>query len=109
MSQLKNRNALSLMELVAVAALLGVLAMVTIRKVQEHHDTARIAACYTNRGHIEIQAELWMHNTGTWPLGNLSNIGADLNYFPEGLPICPVDGSPYQIDPITGLALGHNH
>lgn len=104
-----SHQAFSLLELVAVAALLGVLATIIIRRVHNYHNEAKVAACYMNKGDIEIQAELWMHNTGSWPASDLSDIGADLNYFPESLPTCPVDGSAYAIDPLTGLSIGHNH
>ena len=43
------------------------------------------------------------------PLANLSDVGGDINYFPEGLPLCPVDSSAYTIDNTTGLVIGHNH
>jgi len=77
--------------------------------VTSHYDESKVAASLLYKGDIEIQAELWRHNTGSWPASNLATIGADVNYFPEGLPICPVDGTPYTIDPLTGLVVGHNH
>jgi len=97
------------MELVAVSVILGMLATVIIRRVYGHNDTAKIAACDMYKGDIEIQVEIWHHNTGTFPASNLAAIGADVNYFPEGLPTCPVDGSSYTIDTTTGLVVGHNH
>jgi len=101
--------AFSLVELVAVVAMLGVLATIIIRRVEEHHDTGKSAACHVYQGDIEIQVELWRHNTGTVPASNLATIGADIAYFPGGLPTCPVDGSAYSIDSATGLVVGHNH
>ena len=73
------------------------------------NDAAKVAACHVYKGDIEIQVELWNHNTGSWPAANLASIGADINYFPEGLPTCPVDGTTYTIDTSTGLVIGHNH
>jgi hypothetical protein len=70
--------------------------------------TSKIAACAAIRGDIEIQAELWRHHTGGWPAANLSNIGSDVNYFPTGVPPCPVNGSVYTIDS-SGRVVGHNH
>ncbi len=101
--------AFSLVELVAVVAMLGVLATIIIRRVSGHYDTGKAAACHVYQGDIEIQAELWHHNTGTFPASNLATIGADIGYFPEGLPTCPVDDSTYTIDTTTGLVVGHNH
>jgi len=99
----------SLLEVITVIAILGILALAIVPRAAESNDAADIAGCFVFKGDIEIQAELWHHNTGGWPAGNLSDIGADLNYFPEGLPTCPVDGTAYTIDPTTGLVQGHNH
>lgn len=103
------RVGFSLVELMAVIAILGLLAGIILPRVLSEDGDAKIAACMTHKGNIEIQAELWMHNTGSWPAANLNAIGADLNYFPSGLPTCPVDGSSYTIDPATGRVSGHNH
>jgi len=109
MKQKYPRQAFSLVELVAVVAMLGVLATIIIRRVNDHHGTGKAAACHVYQGDIEIQVELWRHNTGTLPASNLATIGADIAYFPGGLPTCPVDGSAYIIDISTGLVVGHNH
>lgn len=99
----------SLVELMAVLAIVGLLAGIILPRVVGSDEKAKVAACKTNKGDIEIQAELWMHNTGNWPAANLSDIGSDMNYFPEGAPTCPVDGGNYAIDPNTGRVSGHNH
>ncbi len=104
-----HQRAFSLLELLAVTAILGLLAAIILPRVVGSNDTAKVGACHVYKGDIEIQAELWLHNTGSWPAGNLSDIGADLNYFPEGLPTCPVDGTAYTMDTSTGRVIGHNH
>ena len=97
------------MELISVIALLGIVAAVIVPRIIGGSDTADVAACHVYKGDIEIQAELWNHNTGSWPAANLAAIGADIVYFPEGLPLCPVDGTAYTIDAATGLVVGHSH
>lgn len=99
---------LSLVELLAVVATLGVLAAVIVTRVTGGQATSKSAACQTHKGNIEVQVELWRHNTGSLPATNLSTIGADVNYFPSGLPTCPVDGSAYTIDS-SGRVVVHNH
>ena len=104
-----QRLAFSLLELAAVTVILGILATIILVRVSEPSDTAKISANNVYKGDIEIQVELWLHNTGSMPASNLATIGADINYFPAGLPTCPVDGGAYTIDPATGLVVGHNH
>jgi hypothetical protein len=97
-----------MVELLAVLAALAVVALVMVPRLTGGGPPAKSAACKTNKGDIEVQVELWRHNTGGLPATNLSNIGVDLNYFPSGLPTCPVDGAAYTIDS-TGRIVGHNH
>ncbi len=99
----------SLLELMAVITIIGSLAAIIVARVFDNNETANIAACYVYKGDIEIQSELWMHNTGGWPKDSLADIGAESDYFPEGLPVCPVDETPYTIDSTTGRVVGHNH
>ncbi|MCG8450754.1 MAG: prepilin-type N-terminal cleavage/methylation domain-containing protein [Pirellulales bacterium] len=109
MSKLELRLGYTLVELLTVVTLLGVIATIVITHVTSENSGAKAGACHTYKGDIEIQAEIWMHNRGTWPAGNLADIGADTAYFPEGLPTCPVDSTAYTIDTATGLVIGHNH
>lgn len=100
---------LTIVELLAVVALLGVLAAVLIPRAIEPIGEAKRGACFLNRGEIELQAQLWRRNTGSWPAASLSDVGGDLSYFPSGLPTCPVDGTTYTIDTTTGQVIGHSH
>ena len=38
-----------------------------------------------------------------------ADIAADPDYFPNGLPACPVDGSSYKLDGGTKRVKDHNH
>jgi hypothetical protein len=57
---------------------------------------------------IDITVERYYMHTGGWPADNLSDIGADANYFPDGLPACPVSGDTYRLDPTTHRVIGHS-
>ena len=57
----------------------------------------------------KCRSQLWYRNKSAWPAANLADIGADMAYFPEGLPTCPVDGSAYTFDTSTHRATGHTH
>jgi general secretion pathway protein G len=103
----KLRAAFSLMELLAVVIILGILAALILPRVTTGTDTAKVKTCVHNRTEINITVEQYFMNTGTWPANDLSDIGADSNYFPDGLPTCPVSGAPYRIDPTTHRVIGH--
>jgi prepilin-type N-terminal cleavage/methylation domain-containing protein len=104
-----NRRAFSLTELLAVVVILGVLAALIVPRATGHRDSANRAACFANQAEIELQAKLWLRASGSYPAADLSNIGANTTYFPEGVPSCPVDGSGYTIDTISGFVVGHTH
>jgi prepilin-type N-terminal cleavage/methylation domain-containing protein len=100
-------DAFSLMELLAVVAILGIIAALIVPRVTVGTDTAKDKTCFHNRAEINITVEQFYLHTGTWPANDLSDIGADPNYFPDGLPTCPVSGQPYRLDPTTHRLVGH--
>jgi len=105
--QASHRPAFSLMELLAVVAILGVLAALIVPRVSTSSDSAKAKSCLHNRTEINITVEQYYLHKGTWPASDLSDIAADPNYFPEGLPTCPVTGAHYRIDPVTRRVVGH--
>jgi prepilin-type N-terminal cleavage/methylation domain-containing protein len=102
-----SRAAFSLMELLAVVVILGVIAAVVLPRVSSGSDKAKEKTCIHNRSEINITVERYYLHTGSWPANDLSDIGADANYFPDGLPTCPVTGAPYRLDPTTHRVVGH--
>ena len=102
------RPAFSLTELMAAVAILGLLAALALPRLAGVRDDGHGAACHVNRAEVELQAALWKRAQGVWPASNLADIGVDTDYFPEGAPTCPVDGSSYTIDG-QGRVVGHAH
>jgi type IV pilus assembly protein PilA len=109
LAEFATRRGWTLLELLLVVTVLGVVAAVILPRFSNNATTAKKTACYTLKGNLEVQAQLWYRNKGTWPNATLSDLGADKNYLPEGLPVCPVDGSPYAFDPGTHRISGHVH
>jgi general secretion pathway protein G len=109
-SQQKKRRGLSLLELVAAITILGILAAIVMPRFGDSAKGAKKAACHTNKMNIEVQTQLWFRKKNAWPATNLSDIGADRNFFPDAaVPTCPVDGSAYTIDASTHRVIGHTH
>ena len=68
------------------------------------HTDAVLSQHDTYKTEINSAVEHWVKEKGRWPLRDLSDIGSDKNYFPDGIPINPISGQPYQLDRVTHLA-----
>ena len=104
-----RRGGYTLLEVTAVVVLLGILAAIAVQRFSTTMSTGKKNSCYVNKGDIEMQVQLWYRNKGAWPATSLSDVSADGNYFPSGLPTCPVDGTAYTIDATTHKITGHTH
>jgi general secretion pathway protein G len=104
-----HRGAYSLVEILAVVTLMGILALVLVPRFSGHTGQAKTNSCQVNKANIEVQVQLWYRQNGTWPASDLSDIGGDPKYFPDGLPPCPVDGSRYELDTTRYQVRGHTH
>jgi general secretion pathway protein G len=102
-----SRNAFSLIELLAVVVILGIIAALLVPRLAGNSDMAKEKACAHNRTEINIAAERYYIHTGAWPANNLSDIAADPDYFPDGMPTCPVSGASYLLDGTTHRLQGH--
>jgi prepilin-type N-terminal cleavage/methylation domain-containing protein len=101
------RTAFSLLELIAVVTILGIIAALVLPRVQVSTDQSKETTCRHNRAEINISVERYYLHNGVWPANDLSDIAADLDYFPNGMPVCPSSGEAYRLDPATHRVLGH--
>jgi hypothetical protein len=88
-------------------------ALVVPRIVADRSETNK-QACFVNKERINVQVQLWYRTKGAWPASNLSDMlpsstPPQYDYLPDGLPVCPVDGSAYTLDASTHQVTGHNH
>jgi hypothetical protein len=67
------------------------------------------SACRMNVMMINKSVDLWYLQFSDWPQDNLADIARDREFFPNGVPRCPVDGSRYRLDPKSHRIAGHSH
>lgn len=100
-STYKKRSGFSLIELLAVVTILGIIAAIIVPRVSVSSDTAKTQVNNHNKATLNAAVERWYIETGAWPANDLSDIGADTDYFPDGIPTNPVDGSAYTLNATT--------
>ncbi len=93
-----KRRGFSLLELLAVVTILGIISVVVIPRVANSADTAKKSAHKQNVSEINSAVERWYFEKGKWPKSNLSDIGRDPNYFPDGIPTNPLTGKKYSLN-----------
>ncbi len=97
----KRRAGFSLMELLAVVTILGIIAAIIVPRVAVSSDTAKQKVNSHNKATINAAVERWYIEKGTWPANDLSDIGADTNYFPDSIPTNPTNGAAYTLNAAT--------
>lgn len=99
--RLKKPLGFSLLELLAVVTILGIIAAIIVPRVTVSSDTAKQRVRDHHKATINAAVERWYIDTNSWPANDLSDIAADINYFPEGIPVNPVDSSAYTLNATT--------
>ncbi len=93
----RKRRGFSLLELLAVVTILGIIAAVVIPRISVSAGTAKANAHQQNIAELNSAVERWYFEKGTYPKSDLSDIGTDPAYFPDGIPSNPM-GSGYELD-----------
>ena len=101
MKKTSKRRGFSLLELLAVVTILGIIAVVVVPRISVSSTTAKTKADAQNKAEINSAVERWYFEKGTWPADNLSDIGVDNSYFPNGVPVNPTTGTVYTLNSTT--------
>lgn len=94
----QRRAGFSLLELLAVVTILGIIAVVVIPRISVSADAAKQNAHKQNIAEINAAVERWYFEKGSYPKANLTDIGADSNYFPDGIPTNPLTSAKYTLN-----------
>jgi general secretion pathway protein G len=97
----RERTGFSLMELLAVVTILGIIAAIIVPRVITSSDATKTKVMARHKATINAAVERWYIDKGAWPANDLSDIGADVSYFPDGIPAKPTDGSAYSLNAAT--------
>ncbi|HYO24319.1 MAG TPA: type II secretion system protein [Lacipirellulaceae bacterium] len=98
---IRRKNGFSLLELLAVVTILGVIAAIIVPRVTVSSTTAKTKVRDHHKATINAAVERYYIDTNSWPANDLSDIGANVNYFPSGIPTNPVDGTAYSLNATT--------
>ncbi|NQY42465.1 MAG: prepilin-type N-terminal cleavage/methylation domain-containing protein [Legionellales bacterium] len=95
----QKRYGFTLIEILFVIVIAGIIAAIVIPRLTTTSTTAKETANIQNINIINKQVERWNVEKGSFPETDLSDIGNDPDYFPDGIPVNPIDGSSYALDP----------
>ena len=92
---IKREKGFTLLEILAVLAIVGVLAALAVPRFLLSTDTAEDEVCTANRGTIALQIERYYLDNAAYP--DWGTLSIDTDYFPQGAPICPDPDGDYSI------------
>ena len=105
---MRNRKGLTLIELLIVVIILSALAAIAIPRITTSATTAKRNACTTNIDTLNTAIEMYKMDHSSTAYPTLAVLVADVNYFPDGAPVCPF-GTAYAIDGTTNRVISSTH
>ncbi len=103
----KTLKGLALIELLIVIIIISIVALILLARYSTIIQEARQQTCQCNKSNINAQVQLYYVKEGQWPSIDLSNIVGNTDYFPDGIPTCPVSYTSYELNPSTYRVTGH--
>jgi prepilin-type N-terminal cleavage/methylation domain-containing protein len=103
---LNARRGFTIFELTVVVTVLAIFAGLTTFYLRRAATDAKQRASDAVATEIEVQAERYRALTGNWPSTDLRELRHS-QFFPGGVPVSPVDGSPFQLQRGTGQVIRH--
>ncbi len=92
---MKRQTGFTVIEVMLVVILISILAAIVIPRFSIGSKKAKVQSCEMNRAIINKQVEIFYITESTWPFTHMEDIKSNVNYFPDGIPTCPVDLTSY--------------
>jgi len=108
MSRFKTHRALTLIEVIMAMALLTVIATTVLYFSRQPGEQVKLHTCDLLARRLQVVAQHFRLDYGRWPSSSMTEL-IEVRYLGEALPVCPVDGQPYRLDPVTGEITPHIH
>lgn len=102
-----GRCGFSLLELLAVTTIIGIVASVVLPRIGESASNAKGKVCLEYKAQLNVAAEKFFIANGKTP--RVVTQLQEKNYYGSPVPVCPVDGNTYRLEPNSGRVIGHNH
>lgn len=103
----KKMEGLALVELLIVIIIISIVALILLARYSSIIQEAKQQTCQCNKSNIDAQVQLYYIREGEWPSTDLTTIRDNKNYFPDGIPTCPVSYISYELNPSTHRVTGH--
>jgi general secretion pathway protein G len=94
---MKKNGGFTILEVMLVVILISILAAIVIPRFAVSTKRAKVQSCEMNRAIINKQIEAYYFVEATWPMDDMGDIKTNENYFPDGIPTCPVDLTSYEL------------
>lgn len=94
-----KESGFTLIEVMLVVILISILAAIVIPRYTVSTKRAKVQSCEMSRSIINKSVEMYFFVEATWPMDSLADIRSNVNYFPDGIPTCPVDLTSYALSP----------
>jgi prepilin-type N-terminal cleavage/methylation domain-containing protein len=102
---MKLRNAFSIIEMIVALVIMVILTTATIAYVRQPRARVSDQACQLGKSELQLRVDEYLRINGRLPSANLR----ELVTRSSPLPVCPVNGQPYQLDQATGILRAHVH
>ena len=100
----RGPGGISLVEVLGAAVIMGIITAIVVPRLVASREEANRKAHEEYKLLIDDAVERFYINENRWPAIDLSDVGADSNYFPTGVPLNPVTGQTYVLNPTTHRA-----
>ena len=104
-TKMSRLRGLSLIEVLLVVTIIGIIASVVMVRISDSTDAAKEKSCFHNRAELNSAIERFGIETGAFPTA-IGDLDTD-DYFPGGIPTCPVTGNAYTLNTTTHRVDGH--